>query len=344
MIKINILFKMTDNPTGGGNQFLKNLKKWLIIHGYYSNVEDADVIIFNSHQYIEEIVKLKKKYVNKLFIHRVAGPIKIQTYRGDRRDSIVHVANKYLADATVFQSNFSMKENIKWNMPRNKFEKIISNAADVDIFHSIEKKGLGVPGKIRLVATSWSNNMNKGFPIYEYLDRNLDFDKYEMTFIGNSPIEFHNINVISPLDSWHLAEELRQRDIYITASKNEACSNALIEALSCGLPAVCLNSGSNPEILKKGGLLFNGTEELCKTIDEVAEHYDEYRNKIQVYAMDEVALRYVNLSEQLVDKMRAGIYIPKKIGRCEEYKIKAVICYAKLCSQLKNYMMQFKSR
>lgn len=335
---------MTDNPTGGGNQFLKNLKKWLIAHKYYADEEDADVIIFNSHQYIDEVMELKKRYVDKLFIHRVAGPIKIQTYKGDKRDNIVHVANKYLGDATVFQSQYSKNANIKWNMPRNKYEKIISNAADADIFNSIEKRSFGSSGKIRLVATSWSDNMNKGFPVYEYLDKNLDLNKYEMTFIGNSPIRFQNIKTISPLDSWHLAEKLQQQDIYITASKNEPCSNALIEALSCGLPAVCLNSGSNPELLKEGGLLFDSTDELCKTIDKVAEHYDEYRRKIKISIMDDVALKYVNLSQQLVDEMKTGVYLPKKVGEYEEHKIKAVLNYARLCGKLNNYTIRFKSK
>lgn len=344
MVKINIVYKITDNPTGGGNQFLRNLKKWLVEHEYYAEAKEADVILFNSHQFINEVLELKKQYPDKLFIHRVAGPIKLLTYRGDKRDNIVHVANRYLGDATVFQSYYSMNENIKLKMPRNKFEKIIGNAADANVFNAVNKQSFGTSEKVRLVATSWSNNMNKGFHIYEYLDRNLDFNKYEMVFIGNSPVQFQNIRIIAPLNSQCLADELRQQDIYIAACKNEACSNALIEALSCGLPAVCLNSGSNPELLKQGGRLFDKSDDLCDEIDKVAEHYDEYRDKIELSTMDDVALKYVKLSQELVDNFNLGLYFPKKIRKYEEIKIKAVMRYTQCCDKLRYYIIHFKDR
>lgn len=342
MVKINILYKTTDSPTGGGNQFLRNLKKWFITNDYYAEAKDADVILFNSHHFIYEVMELKKKYPDKLFIHRVAGPIILQTHKGDNRHKIVHIANKYLGDATVFQSKFSMDENIKYNMPRNRFEKVIGNAADPDIFNSIGKEDFRESEKIRLVATSWSNNVTKGFHIYQFLDQNLDFDKYDMTFIGNSPVQFKNIRMISPLDSLHLAEELRKHDIYITASKNEPCSNALIEALTCGLPAVCLNSGSNPELLKEGGLLFDTSNELCEIIDKLSDQYIEFKRKIEVIQMNDIALGYIELARQLVDAVKQKIYVPKKLGMMEEFNVKAVINYGDLFSRLRCNLLRFK--
>ena len=51
------------------------------------------------------------------------------------------------------------------------------------------------------------------------------------------------------MEHHELSNELRENDIFIFASKKEACSNAFIEAANCGLPAVALNDGGNPEIL-----------------------------------------------------------------------------------------------
>lgn len=73
-IKIHILFDFREK-SGGGNQFLKALKCFFESKGVYEqNPVDADVILFNSHQFIENLLSIKRKYQNKVFIHRVDGP------------------------------------------------------------------------------------------------------------------------------------------------------------------------------------------------------------------------------------------------------------------------------
>lgn len=75
-MKIHILYTFQDNPWGGGNQFLKALKKQFLINDVYcQNPTDAGVILFNSHHQIKSILILKKKYSDKIFIHRLDGPI-----------------------------------------------------------------------------------------------------------------------------------------------------------------------------------------------------------------------------------------------------------------------------
>ena len=75
--------------------------------------------------------------------------------------------------------------------------------------------------KINLIATSWSPNIRKGFNIYQYLDQHLNFSRYFMTFAGNSPLTFKNIEHVKPTSSTKLANLLRQHDIYLTASQKE---------------------------------------------------------------------------------------------------------------------------
>ena len=52
--------------------------------------------------------------------------------------------------------------------------------------------------------------MLKGFKYLKYLDDNLDFDKYKMNFIGNTPVKFKNINIIPPVKSKELGKRIRQ--------------------------------------------------------------------------------------------------------------------------------------
>ena len=116
----------------------------------------------------------------------------------------------------------------------------------------------------------------KGFNVYKFLDDTLDFGRYEMTFVGRSPIKFNRIQHVPPQPSEELAEVLRQHDIFVTASRNDPCSNALIEALHCGLPAVVRNDGGHPEIVGEAGELFEDERDVLDAIGKVAQNYEYY--------------------------------------------------------------------
>ena len=70
-MKIFISYDLTDNPHGGGNQFLKILKKTFIEKNVYcENPEAADIILYNGHQFIQQTAHIKNKHPEKKFIHR----------------------------------------------------------------------------------------------------------------------------------------------------------------------------------------------------------------------------------------------------------------------------------
>jgi len=71
---IHISFPFKNGPWGGGNQFLKALREYFRKAGVYSeSSKKADVILFNSHHNFDEVFNIKKKYPNKILIHRVDG-------------------------------------------------------------------------------------------------------------------------------------------------------------------------------------------------------------------------------------------------------------------------------
>ncbi len=51
------------------------------------------------------------------------------------------------------------------------------------------------------------------------------------------PAAFERVRVVGPLGSDALAALLRTQDVYLAPSRDDPCSNALLEALACGLPA-----------------------------------------------------------------------------------------------------------
>ena len=56
-MKINIYFKLKDGAWGGGNQFLKAIREYMIrVDCYEEDYRKADIILFNSHQFLDDIL------------------------------------------------------------------------------------------------------------------------------------------------------------------------------------------------------------------------------------------------------------------------------------------------
>ena len=277
-MKFHILVKLIEKPWGGGNQFLKSLRLFFRENDFYSESPDlADCILFNSYPFGEELktvrklYKIRKQNPNAIFLHRVDGPIsRVRGIPNDQcLDQVIVNLNDHFADGTVFQSNWSRERCFEFGFNQANPIETIHNAPDTTIFFPT-KSSLSSQ-KIKIIATSWSNNWRKGFDVYQYLDQNLDFNRFEFTFVGNSPIEFKNIRHLAPLNSIELGQELRKHHAFITASIDDPCSNSLIEAIHCGLVPLVRDSGGHPQIVGKNGLLFDGTRDILEKIEGISQ-------------------------------------------------------------------------
>ncbi len=298
--KISIINQFAPPPYGGGNQFLLALNKWVKKAGYDIGPNKIGIntkfVLFNSFNFDMNWLSKKLKKKKYSTVHRVDGPIAL--YRGENIDLDKRIVdfNRSYADYTIFQSNYSYNEhvNLGFLFDDNKI-KIIPNAPDPDIFNSENRKEISKQTKIKIIATSWSSNIRKGQKTYEWIDKNLNFKKYDFTFVGNINAKFENIKIISPKKSEDLASILRDHDIFLTASQNDPCSNAVLEALACGLPVVYFNSGGHPEIVRQAGYSFSKNEEIIDLIKKVVHNYNDLQNKIIVPDIQNVANQYLEL-------------------------------------------------
>lgn len=330
-MKIHILYPFKDGPWGGANQFLKAVKEYFIKkESYTEKIEEADIILFNSSPsalllLLLEAYKLKKNNPRILLVNRIDGPV---FYIRDRNlfiDKAFYKFNDTICDGTVFQSSWSREKNIYLGMKKNHFEITILNAPNLDIFNKNGKKNLNKNEKIKLIATSWSSNIKKGFEVYKWIDENLDFKKYEMTFIGNSPFKFKNIILKEPMDSKTLASELKSHDIFITASQSDPCSNSLIEAMHCGLPALGLDDGGHTEIIAHGGEVFKAHNEIPQKLNLIVNNYEEYQKNINLPTIDEVGELYFNFLKSMYDKKESNGYNPKDPTFFDYLKIRSYV-------------------
>lgn len=299
-MRIHILYHFTERAFGGGNQFLKALRDELIgRRAYESDWRKADCIIINSYHRLGEALRIGLRRPKTAFIHRL-GPVfhlhRPKPWKNMDR-LIVRTANQ-MARSVVAQSEWSYQQALEVGLRPEKRHCIIHNAPDPAVFYRNPETAIASDRKVRLISDSWSDNPNKGFNYYRYLDAHLDFGKYEMTFIGHSPIQFKHIHRMPPLASRELADQLRRHDIFISGAKDDACSNSILEALACGLPVVALDSGGNMEIVRTGGVLFTGERDIIGSIEKVRKDLPTYQHAISVPTIAAAAEAYLQCAAE----------------------------------------------
>ena len=284
-------------PTGGGHQFLRAL--WREFERRSIRLENNTIskttqaCLFNSFNFnFKRLSKLHRPGCR--MIHRVDGPLSV--YRGvdDGTDQKIFEFNQQMADATIFQSQFSLTKHIELGFDFTN-PSVIPNAADPAIFSPQGRIPYSDKRKIQLISVSWSDNVNKGAPVYQWLDDHLDWNRYEYTFVGRTPVSFKNIRTLSPITSEELAQQLRQNDIFITASRNDPCSNSLIEALACGLPVLYLNSGGHPEIVGEAGFAFQDAADIPVLLSRLIAEHSRRQSLIRLPSIAETADKYLRM-------------------------------------------------
>jgi glycosyltransferase involved in cell wall biosynthesis len=279
-------------PYGGGNQFLLALVGELERRGL--SVETNRVsgrtpaCLYNSFNF--DFSRLRRfARADVRMVHRVDGPVGV--YRGfddgtDRRIAAINA----LADMTILQSRYSLEKHAELGLElRN--PTVVPNAVDPAIFHPPDRHEQHE--RLRVITTSWSDNPRKGADILAWLDRHLDSDDLEITFAGNTQREFQHIRSVPALASEPLAELLREQDVFLAASRDDPCSNALLEGLACGLPAAFVRSGGHPELVGDAGIGFDEAEELPDVLRRLRDELAERRARIRVPSISDVADQYL---------------------------------------------------
>jgi glycosyltransferase involved in cell wall biosynthesis len=295
--ELAIFHEFEPPPAGGGHQFLRALERELTGRGlaveHNRLSAGTSACLFNSFNF--DFVRLRRfAREDCRMVHRVDGPIGV--YRGfdDGTDTRIAALNAELADATVLQSRYSLEKHSELAIELRE-PTVVSNAVDASIFHPPGRHEPIGDRPVRVITTSWSANPRKGADVLAWVDANLDLERFDVTFAGQSAERFTRIRHVGPVDSHGVAALLREHDVYLAASRDDPCSNALLEALACGLPAAYLRSGGHPELVGAGGLPFEAPEELPDVLDRLVADLDRYRDGIAVPSIGSVADAYLGV-------------------------------------------------
>lgn len=300
-ILIHIAYPIKGAPWGGGNQFLRGLREGLrASHAYAESVGDADVVLYNASppvffERIDEMAELSK---SKTLLVRLDGPLVDARGGGKGLDKLTFRIIEQYADGVLYQSEFVRQRSKALGLKYARKEIVCINAPESSIFNAAGRKLNSTSQKVGIIAASWSSNSRKGFDVISYLDQNLDFSRYTLTFVGNCPVELHNATRLPPVSSKELAGLFRENDVFISSSLFEACSNALLEAMHCGCAVVARNNSSNPELVGDAGLLYSGTKDVLKAIDTIARNLNEYRGRIRPLTLDKVVQTYESFARE----------------------------------------------
>ena len=142
--------------------------------------------------------------------------------------------------------------------------RVIQNVSSLDVI----KTDLNVSRQPLIVMSSWSSNEKKGMSFYRFLDFNFTNLGCDVRYYGNSDVKFKNIKFMGAVSPKELVKVYQTATIFLSASRDDPCSNAGIEARDAGMITVCLNSGGHPEITSHKEFLFDTKIEMMEALNK----------------------------------------------------------------------------
>ncbi len=314
-------FTERQGPYGGANSFLRALTAELGRHGAAFTTDPlapADVALVNAlteGMNLERVRALAERGVP--IVHRKTG------FRGrgspDLRTEVdgVVVGDRLQIEFTpyvrhtIFQSHYSRDVFVAsgFEGPHS----VISNGVDETQFNTTVMHrwrrptprtywSRGTP--VRVVISTWSTDDSKGFPAYRAVDSAAAGRRdLRVTLVGRVPhgTRFRAIHTARARPPRELAALLKRQHVVLQLTEHESCSNALIEGINCGLPAVYLDSGANAEVAENYGVRWAGA--LDEALERLLPAYEELvaRARDNPYRITNVAPRYLTVLQAVAD-------------------------------------------
>lgn len=296
---------------GGPKSFLGNLAKYFDENKilYTNKHDESNGILFPITYKIRELKKYKKD--NKFIIQRLDG---LPGFPWTNFQAIREIFRKHKSE----NEWIGIKKSIKFILEMILINRIYHNYSDYIIFQSEYCKKLAFsllgelkPGKYSVIHNGVHNDIfypdyNKKIgekfifvtsgrfrrndmliPIIEALSELDESIGFKLKIVG--PIENKNLrNRILPLDFVELypetnhiklSEILRSSDAYLFCSLNAPCPNALLEAVSTGLPVVSFDYGAVKELLFFNEDLISNVTDSINPLIKSSENLDIYSFK-----------------------------------------------------------------
>lgn len=160
-----------------------------------------------------------------------------------------------LVSGVVCVSTKNMDESVSLGLTSKEKCMVVPNAVDVSLFHPMDRlqcrRELGFPPDVFIVSFVGAFCDRKGsLRLSAALERLSNLPVYSV-FVGSgeSVPSCGNVLFMGQLPHDEIPKYLNASDLFVLPTLKEGCCNAVVEALSCGLPVVSSNLPFNWDIL-----------------------------------------------------------------------------------------------
>lgn len=174
-----------------------------------------------------------------------------------------------------------LKENVvALNLVEEDKVFVLPNGVDQENFNQLDKKEcrkeLGIASDTLIGAYLGAFSERKGISRVDEAVKNIP--NVKMVYIGSGAITpTHNVLMCKRVEHKEVNKYLSAADFFVLPTLAEGCSNAIVEAMVCGLPIISSNRAFNKDILDKNCALLidpESVEDIRNAIALLAENKD----------------------------------------------------------------------
>jgi glycosyltransferase involved in cell wall biosynthesis len=324
------MFGIEGVRTLGGLIYMFTLGLYLFIHRREYNLIHVHQALYPA--FIS--VFIGKQILGKPVLVKTASSGETSDIKGLKRFPFGSFQLKYLLkemECLIAVSNVSAKEFEQLGFPKGRILNI-PNGVEIpkedrtsydQVIYAITTARLSREKGVDILLKAWGNVF-------------IEEKTLKLTIMGSGPLEEEMKKMTQSLNTGESVEfvgfvsnverHLKNADMFILPSRTEGMSNALLEAMSYGLPCIATNVGGNGELLggedkgiplgeyviARNGLLVNpddvkGLSEAILYLVRHKEERDQLGRRARTfirenYSIDSIADRYISLYQSMLNK------------------------------------------
>ena len=279
-----------------GNKF-----KWLFNKSFSNSVnrtlkscnQKFDVIY--GHFWAQAIAALPYATAKNIPLFAVAGEGELVTHKTMTKEQIDFV--RETVKGCVCVATKSKNESIAAGFATNKMCQVFPNAINPQLFYQRDKRQmrekLNFSKEDFIVAFVGQWNSRKGVKRLSEALTSLHNPNIKAFFLGKGNEEPSYDHVIYQGTVQHdlLPEYLSSADVFVLPTNNEGCSNAVIEAMACGLPIISSDMEFNWDVLNESNSILVDPYDINAIAAAIQKLYENYelREDLQKGALSTAA-------------------------------------------------------
>ena len=310
-MKIRLLYEHVDTPMGGLNTFFRNFHEFASKDSRVELVNDGEVPdvvltsgsmrspsdILKNHQILnvacgrslQSPIGWLTKNRSARVVFRVDGLKQIYAGTSNVKAADDRLINNIKnADAVVCQSEYSRRCFVDKGVSLPKNTKVIFNGANT-FGHIADPTLLSDSQTLRLVSSSWSMNDNKGFSTIAEFSCS---QQVEVNHVGRWPknTDPKHVKLLGERHYREIPSILKNCHYLLFPSRNEACPNTVVEALSAGVPVMYHPSGGTIELCADDSYGIKLPEESLQNenlehfISQARDNYTDLAKRLAKYS------------------------------------------------------------